>query len=162
MRNYPADSPQSMARIVALALMADGAIDRNELNLLDRQAVICRIGVSPEEFDRISYEFFADLLEYGQRFDSGQLILNEAIVASVLDDIRDPALQQKALRLILAIVNADHRLTAEEAGLIAQALKHWQLDLFECSDAAIPCRRSDAGQPRLQARGTPEVDHVYT
>lgn len=163
MRNYPSDSPQAMARIVALALMADGSIDRSELNLLERQEVLRRIGLSHEQFDTISYEFFEDLLKVGQRLNSGQFGLNAQIVASVLGDIREPALQQKAIRLILAVVHADHRLTADEAGLVAHALKHWKLDLFECSDTAIPCPSShDARQSQLRDRRIGEENHVYT
>lgn len=162
MRNYASDSPQAMARIVALALMADGSVDRSELKLLERQEVLRRLGVSPEQFDSISYEFFEDLLGHGQRLDSGQFALNAKIVASVLGDIREPALQQKALRLILAIVHADHRLTADEAGLIAQALNHWKLDLLESSDVAIPCHRSDqAGSSPPSGRRSGEVHHVH-
>ncbi len=163
MRNYATDSPQAMARVVVLALMADGTVDRSELNLLKRQEIIRRLGLSPEQFDSISYEFFEDLLGHGQRHDSGQFVLTAEIVASVLEGVRDSALQQKALRLILAIVNADRCLTADEAGLIAQAQKHWKIDLLECSDAAIPSPcRNDAGQPSLSDARIVESSYVYT
>ena len=33
------------------------------------------------------------------------------------------------------------RLTGGEAGLIAQALKHWGIDLYEVSDTSIPNHR---------------------
>ena len=35
MRHYPSDSPEAMGRLVALTLMADGAIDASELKLPD-------------------------------------------------------------------------------------------------------------------------------
>ena len=36
MRNYPRNSPQAAARIVALTLLADGHIDKAEIDTLDR------------------------------------------------------------------------------------------------------------------------------
>ena len=35
MRNYPSNSPEAAARIVVLALMADGTVDRSETQLLE-------------------------------------------------------------------------------------------------------------------------------
>jgi hypothetical protein len=44
MRNYPVDSQNSMARVVVMVLMADGAIDPSELKLLERPDIIARMG----------------------------------------------------------------------------------------------------------------------
>lgn len=141
MRSYPTDSPQAMARIVALALMADGAVEGSELKLLERQEIVSRLGLDEEQFDMIFYEFLEDMLVSAGRLPSGRLALDARVVKRLLREIGDPELQQKAIRLMLVIVNADHQLSAEEALLIAQALKCWKLDLFEVSDSSIPCHR---------------------
>ena len=62
MRQYPSDSPEALTRIVALALMADGIIDPSELRLLKDQEILSRLGLDPDSFDRVFYEFCTDML----------------------------------------------------------------------------------------------------
>ena len=142
MRNYPSNSPKAAARIVALALMADGTVDQSETRLLERQGTIRRLGLSHEQFDKIFYEFAEDMLSNAHRLSSGMLELDAKSTNRILDEISDPALQKNVLRIMLDIVNADRRLTAGEATLIAQALRNWNLDLHEVSDSSIPFHRS--------------------
>lgn len=138
MRKYSNDSPKAAARIVALALMADGKVDRSETQLLKRQGIILRLGLEHEQFDKIFYEFCEDMLTSAYRLASGQFELDAQNVNKLLDEIRDPALQKNILRIMLDVVNADRRLTASEASLIAQALRRWDIDLYEVSDSSVP------------------------
>ena len=141
MRHYPTNSPEALARVVAIAMMADGAIDSSELKSLERHDIINRLGLDHERFDQVFYEYYEDLLSCAHRLPSGQFELDAVNVGLLLDEIRDPLLQKKALRAMLDIVNADRCLTGMEAGLIAQALKHWGIDLYEVSDTSIPSHR---------------------
>jgi uncharacterized tellurite resistance protein B-like protein len=141
MRHYPANSPEALARVVAIAMMADGAIDSSELKSLERHDIINRLGLDHERFDQVFYEYYEDLLSCAHRLPSGQFELDAVNIGLLLDEIRDPLLQKKALRAMLDIVNADRCLTGREAGLIAQALKHWGIDLYEVSDTSIPSHR---------------------
>jgi uncharacterized tellurite resistance protein B-like protein len=137
-RNYSKDSPEAAARIVALALMADGTIDRSESQLLEGQGVIRQLGLDHEEFDKIFYEFSEDMLTTAHRLASGQLELDALNINKLLEEICAPELQKKLLWIMLDIVNADRRMTAGEASLIAQALKKWEIDLHEVFDSSIP------------------------
>ena len=47
----------------------------------------------------------------------------------------------QALRSMLDVVNADRCLTGSEASLIAQALRQWEIALYEISDTTIPSHR---------------------
>lgn len=137
MRNYPINSPEAAARIVALALMADGSIDRSEILLLERQQIVSRLGLNNEQFDSIYYGYCTDMLNSANRHSSGQLQLDEHKIKKILSEIRDPGLQKKILRIMLDIVNADHLQAADEVALISQALKHWDIDLCEISESSI-------------------------
>lgn len=141
MRHYPTNSPEALARVVAIAMMADGAIDSSELKSLERHDIINRLGLDHDRFDQVFYEYYEDLLSCAHRLPSGQFELDAANVGLLLDEVRDPLLQKKALRAMLDIVNADRCLTGSEAGLIAQVLKHWSIDLYEVSDTSIPSHR---------------------
>ena len=46
MRHYPSVSPEAMGRLVALTLMADGAIDASELKQIDHTDTIRRLGLN--------------------------------------------------------------------------------------------------------------------
>ena len=133
MRHYPADSPEAMARIIAHTLMVDGAVDSSELKLLTHRDVIARIGLEDEAFDKVFYQYCEDLLGSAQRMQNGRLELDSNTVEHLLAEIQHPALQEVLVSTMLDIVNADRRLTSSEAGLIAQALKQWQLDILEIS-----------------------------
>jgi tellurite resistance protein len=129
MRHYPSDSPEAMTRVVALALLVDGAIDLSELEMLRRNDIVDRLGLDHARFDKIIHEFCDDMLAYAVRMPSGQYELDPQSIGHLLGDIDDPKLQQKVLSVMLDIVNADGNLAHSEAALVAQALKHWKLDL---------------------------------
>ena len=57
MRHYPSDSPEAMGRLVALTLMADGAIDASELRQLDHTDTIRRLGLNEASFDKVTSTF---------------------------------------------------------------------------------------------------------
>lgn len=142
MRNYPIDSPEAAARMVAIALMADGTIDRSERSLLERQQIVSRLGLNNEQFDSIYYGYCTDMLRSAYRHDSGALELAGNKIKEILSEIRDSGLQKKILRMMLDIVNADHCLTANEAALISQALKHWEIDVHALEDESVPHNHS--------------------
>ena len=142
MRQYPANSPEALARIVAIAMMADGAIDASELKSLDRHDIVNRIGLDQARFDKVFYEYCADLSISAHRLPSGQFELDDSTIGLLLNEIGDPQLQKKTVRAILDIVNADSCLTGSEASLVAQALRQWEIALYEVSDTSIPSHRS--------------------
>jgi uncharacterized tellurite resistance protein B-like protein len=144
-RNYPIDSPEAAARLVALALMADGNVDRSELLLLERQQLLNRLGLDQEQFDSIYYDYCTDMLGSAYRHATGELELDAGNIKKILSEIQDPGLQKKLLRMMLDIVNADHRLTGNEATLISHALRHWEIDLYVFTESSVPRHRSHCG-----------------
>lgn len=141
MRHYTTNSPEAMGRAVAIALMADGAIDSGELITLERQDIINRIGLEADRFSKVLSDYCEDILISAHRLPNGQLELDSHTIGLLLDEIRDPVLQKKVVGAMLDIVNADRRLTGGEAGLVAQALRLWDIELYEVRDTSIPCHR---------------------
>ena len=129
MRNYPTDSTEAMARVVALALLADGALDHSEAEALEKHELRENLGLPPETLERVIHEFCNDLLQTARAPNIGQIELDLQLVDHLLDDIQSPELQKKALAAIVDIVNADGCLNAGEAILISQAMSSWGLEL---------------------------------
>ena len=69
MRHYTTDSPEASARILALALLADGAIDLSELRTLQSHDIAKCVGLDDFHFDKVIH---AD----------GRLAGSEAIIVS--------------------------------------------------------------------------------
>ncbi len=138
MRHYPSDSPEAMGRLVALTLMADGAIDASELKLLDNKATICRLGLNEAHFDKLIHELCDDMLSSAYRNPAGQLELDAPSIDHLLAEVKHPVLQKQVLRMMLDIVNADRKLSGGEAVLVAEAMKFWAIDLYEVSDSFTP------------------------
>lgn len=150
MRHYPIDSPEAKARLVALALLADGAIDLNEIEALERHEVVARLGLDNACFERVVREFCEDMLVSANRGAFGQIELDEETIDTLLADIHDPLTRKRMLRAVLNIVNADGRLADGEAVLVSHAMECWGLDLYDVANASR-LRRFDSGQPGMPA-----------
>ena len=144
MRHYPSDSPDAMGRLVALTLMADGAIDASELKQLARKDTVRRLGLTDTSFDKLIHELCDDMLSSAHRTPAGHLELDVPTIDLLLSEIKHPILQKQVLRMMLDVVNADHRLAGGEAVLVAEAMKFWGIDLYEISDCSIPVQHSGA------------------
>jgi hypothetical protein len=148
MRKYPIDSPQARARIIAAALLADGGLDKSELDLLDFGAVVERLGIPRDLFDETMHAFCDDLNQYGVRKAGGDLGLNPETVAAMLEEIRHPDIRRRLLCVILEIVSADRRLDDSEAGFVSQAFDAWEADAP--GGAAEPRRAGRRWPPRVR------------
>ena len=131
MRNYPIDSPQAQARIIAAALLADGGLDKSEIEFLDCRSIFERLGLSQSEFNTIVHEFWNDMNIYALRSESGELHIGRDAIASMLSDIRTRSIQVWLLGTIHELVYADRILSAGEALLVSQMMSDWDITLLE-------------------------------
>ncbi len=131
MRSYPVDSNESVARVIVLAMLADGGIDPVELRLLERAEIIARMGLDHDCLTNVTQEFCEDLAAYGVYARPGQVGLDPATIDLLLGEIHSPALQANLLRAIFAVVHANGHLTGGEAVVIGQAMSRWGLELCE-------------------------------
>lgn len=129
MRHYAPDSPEATARIIALTLLADGAIDLSEIESIKRYRIFENLNLSQRLFDEVVHGFCEDMLVVSHRSHSGQIELDRDTARLLLSDIRNNDLQHKVLRAMLDIVNADTKLSGSEAIVVAEAMKLWDIDL---------------------------------
>ena len=144
MRQYPTDSPEASARIVAFALLADGAIDLSEIESLQQHRIIYKLGLDTSLFDRVVHEFCEDMLSCAHLTASGRHELDVASIDALLNEIRDPEKQSALLSALFTLVNAENTIQAGEGVLICEALKVWHR---ETRAASINAHRSS---PSLQ------------
>lgn len=153
MRHYPSDSPAAMGRLVALTLMADGAIDASELRQLDHTDTVRRLGLSQASFDKVIHELCDDMLSSAHRTPAGHLELDVKGIDLLLAEVQHPLLQKQVLRMMLDVVNADSELSGGEAVLVSEAMKFWEIDLHEVADSSVP-------SPRMRSKRRFEPAHA--
>jgi hypothetical protein len=127
MRNYPRNSPQAAARIVALTLLADGHLSKAELDALERLDAPRVLGLERGELETVLQTFCEDLLSAAHLTWADTCRIEPDTLAELMAEVDDPALRQRLLRLCLAIIDADDLVADGEAIVLDAALTHWGL-----------------------------------
>lgn len=141
MRHYPTNTPEALARIVVAALLADGGLDKHELDALERHDVVRKLGMGRQEFDHIVRDFCEDMQAVSLRDHGGQLVLDRVTTDQLLAEVDAPPLQIKVLGIMLDIAAADGRLAPSELTLVSQAMTRWGLELHAQSAHRDPLVR---------------------
>ena len=136
MRNYPHNSPEAAARIVALVLISDGHVCSSEFDILKQLGAERELGLDPQLLPHIVHTLCEELLLGG--YESGSLMGNvdDSTLASLMAEISDPALQRTVLRLSLAAARADGHLADGETMVVEAARHHWRL--VDGHEALVP------------------------
>lgn len=128
MRSYLTDSHEAIARILALSMLIDGAMDESELSFLDKKGIYQQLGIEREQIDKVMRDMYEDLdlgvamtRTLDQRLTSGDLW-------QLVREISDSHTQQKLLICMMNIAVADGQVSAGEARLIREALTCWTSD----------------------------------
>jgi uncharacterized tellurite resistance protein B-like protein len=127
MRTYPTNSPEAAARIVALAMLADGYLSPSELAVLDRQQAHEQLGIAHDGIDAVLHAFCEDLLAETRQSWTDKCQIDQRTLAQLMSEIDDPALRRRVLHLCIAIVEADEQVTDGESVVINAAVEHWGL-----------------------------------
>ena len=127
MRSYPLNSPQAAARIVALALLADGRLDTEEILMLDYLNAHEQLGLSVNQLDAVVEAFRQDL-DVGHApgwLEDG--LVDPRTMAGLMAEIDDPAMQRQVLRLCISVAEADGLVGESESLVLGATVEHWGL-----------------------------------
>ena len=131
MRTCPRNSPQAAARILALAMLADGHQCNSELAVLERLDAHEPPGLLHPELHAVVHAFCEDLLAVSVGICWADIcLMHPGLLRQVLDEVDDPALQLKVISLCILLVKADQHLADNESRLIAAAIQHWGLHRY--------------------------------
>lgn len=143
MRPYPTNSPEAAARLVLICALADGVLGADELEVLERQRVPARLGLTAARFRVV----VADLLEdlgTPQRRSADVIELGPRVVGRLMAEVDRRDLQRTVVGLIERIAHADDLLAGGEEALIATVRIRWQLDAPTPATRAPTAGRSPA------------------
>ena len=127
MRTYPHNSPQAAARIVALAMLADGKLCVEEILVLDYAQAHEQLGLSAHQLDAVVTAFCEDL-RVGPHPGWGEAgLVDPRTMAAMMAEIDDPAIQRQVLRLCISVAEADGLVGESESLVLGAAVEHWGL-----------------------------------
>jgi len=129
MRTYPTNSPQAAARLLAMALIADGHYSMTEIRALDRLDVPTQLGLSAQELKGVIDDFCQDILSASTGEWSGSSQLDEGTRQALINEVQDPALRLKVLTLCESLALADGHLAEGEALMLDSLVKAWRMQL---------------------------------
>jgi uncharacterized tellurite resistance protein B-like protein len=144
MRNYPTNSPQAAARIVALAMVADGHLSKTEIDTLDQVGAYTQLGLDREALHGVLQGLCEDLIQARPSHWGDATQIDARTLNELLAEIDDPALRSVVLRLCIAVIEGDGHIADGEAIVLVSAveqwgLRQWALDLPDPS-ADLPQR----------------------
>ena len=129
MRSYPINSPEAAARIVAMALVADGHYATAEIRTLDRLHAPARLGLAPEAFELVMDHFCEDLLLASHGEWLGSAAIDSATRRHLFAEVQDPALGAEVRALCEAVMLCDSHLADGETGLLDDMARAWPMPL---------------------------------
>jgi hypothetical protein len=124
--SYPRNSPAAIARVVALAMLADATVHPREIDAIDALGLHQELGISRDAFLTIVSECFAEAMIDMRARDRLRLV-DDALVDWILADLDDPQACALAYRATLALLPADGRLSPEELAVLQRMFDRWPL-----------------------------------
>jgi len=155
MRAYPTNSPEAAARIVCLAMLADGELTRPEIDVLEAADLERRLKLSPADFYRVLEHLCDDLSPEQPGDDIDMIVIDDLTLARLMADIDDPALRRSVLELCRDVIEADAWISDGEALLLNAAVTHWglQREMFKPRPDPLAPRHATNGQQSVQRPG---------
>lgn len=137
LRAYPTNSPRAKARLVVLALLADGRLDEREMAALDRRGAFATLGITREDFVRVLYDFCSDVAGQLPATSRGYR-LTPKMLDGLFGEIVERETCEKLLQLIFSVISSDGRLTDAEESLYWSAVRQWRPDTIKISSRTLP------------------------
>lgn len=125
LRPYPRNSAEAAARIVALALIANGRIKAVETAALDVLRAPERLGLTRPQWHGVIRDLCADLLGPARCGNEG--CIPSELLDRMLDEVEDDIQRRLVLRLCSAVVHADHQIDDGESFVLLAAIERWGL-----------------------------------
>ncbi|WP_051282084.1 TerB family tellurite resistance protein [Azovibrio restrictus] len=134
LRAYPINSASAKARLVVLALLADGRLDECELEVLNRRGSFAALGISREGFVQVLHEFCADVSRLAGG--AADWRVSPDLLAGLFAEVTEVEARYAVLRLIISVISSDGHLARGEERLFLGALDAWGNGL--AGNAALP------------------------
>jgi uncharacterized tellurite resistance protein B-like protein len=130
MNTYPKDSPQAIARVLAMTMITDARLDDRELEIMDRLGLYDRLGLTNAEFAEVVRDYCDEVVAAGSP-DGKVNLMDRPRIDAAADLVQDPRRRMEVAQMMLNIVKADCALHDAELALFRYILGRWNLSFDE-------------------------------
>lgn len=128
MHRYPHNSPEAVARVLAMMMVTDGKLHPDEIQVLDRLRIYEIIGISRLGFMKVVHDYCSDLLDSAGG--NGRIrLVDKARIEEVIGLVNDRHLRVLTCGMLLNVINADDHLSEPELAVLRYILDRWGLPL---------------------------------
>lgn len=128
MKRYEQNSPQAVARILAMMMITDAKLDDSEIDILDELRAFEIIGISRSDFSRVVQDYCAELMAQGNANGRIRLVDRDRI-DHIISEVDDHPRRVETCGMILNIANADGTLHDTELAVFGYILERWGMTL---------------------------------
>ena len=136
MKNYPMNSPEAIARILAMFMITDGEMATREIESMESLNVYEIIGLSRKRFIEVLAKYCDDISDDAEN-DGTIHLLSTQRVNEVLDVVTDRSKRLLCCAIALDICKADSAISDPEMLLLRHMMQHWQLSLEDLENEFI-------------------------
>ena len=128
MKKYAPNSPESIARILAMFMITDGNMDPREIETLESLHVYELAGLTRKDFINVLMEYCDDISDEAEDDGTIHLLSTERINA-ILDAVSERSKRILCCALALDICKADKEISDSEMLLLRHMMGHWHITL---------------------------------
>ncbi|MBK8064093.1 MAG: hypothetical protein IPK29_08550 [Betaproteobacteria bacterium] len=125
MKQYPANSPEALSRVVVMMMMVDARVEDEELEVLDELDVYRMLGISRAGFAEVFAQYCADISLQGNGETVRLVDLDR--IERLLEPVRDPGERIKVCGIILSVMSADRDISPAEQAVFRHVAGRWGL-----------------------------------
>jgi hypothetical protein len=89
MRSYPTNSPEALARLIAMAILADGRLDNREVDWINHNDTAALLGVDRDTLIQVLLDCCRDVITEAEQ--ERVFLLEDHRLARLADDLTDRA-----------------------------------------------------------------------
>ncbi|AUH51145.1 hypothetical protein CXB49_10140 [Chromobacterium sp. ATCC 53434] len=128
MRHYPPNSPEAMARLLAMFMITDGNMDPRELELLEKLHVYHLINLPRKQFSQVFRDLCNDISD--EAGDDGSIrLLDRERIDNLLAEVTDRRKRILTCVLAMDISKSDGTISDSEMALLSHMMKSWGVTL---------------------------------
>lgn len=135
MKKYLDNSPEAMARVLIMQMIANANTSVEELDRLEQLDAYRILGIDRKHFIQVLDEYCNDISDEADDGDGHTSLITAERVNDALDCITEPKKQLLVAALSLDIFRADHELSEVEIVIFKHLLQHWHLSLDDLREA---------------------------
>ncbi|SCK27160.1 hypothetical protein [Vogesella sp. LIG4] len=128
MKKYAPNSPEAIARILAMFMITDGNMDPREIETLETLHVYQLVGLTRKDFIGVLMEYCDDISDEAEADGTIHLLSPERINA-ILDAVTERNKRMLCCALALDTCKADKEISDSEMLLLRHMMAHWNITL---------------------------------